>query len=124
LATLTVGGSNATRLAEALANLEIDSYKLTAPGWKLNKEYAEKITPDLKEVLETIPKEAPVVFFCLDGVQGCHSGGRTHKHFKMRGGRRWISNQIKMLKVLVSYCEGRTVGLAISDKIIIPRTTE
>ncbi len=41
-ATLTVGGSNATRLAEALANLGIDSYKLTAPGWKLNKENAEK----------------------------------------------------------------------------------
>jgi hypothetical protein len=41
--TLTVGGSNATRLAEALANLGIDSYKLASPGWKLNKENAEKI---------------------------------------------------------------------------------
>jgi hypothetical protein len=50
-ATLTVGGSNATRLAEALANLGIDSYKLASPAWKLNKENAEKIIPDLKEIL-------------------------------------------------------------------------
>jgi hypothetical protein len=67
-ATLTVGSSNATRLAEALANLGIDSYKLTSPGWKLNKENAEKIIPDLKEVLEPIPKEAPVIFFCIDNT--------------------------------------------------------
>ncbi len=67
-ATLTVGGSNATRLAEALANLGIDSYKLASPGWKLNKENAEKIVPDLKEILETIPQDAPVIFFCLDNT--------------------------------------------------------
>ncbi len=66
--TLTIGWSNATRLAEALANLGIDSYKLTTPGWKLNEENVEKIIPDLKEVIESIPKEVPVIFFCLENT--------------------------------------------------------
>jgi hypothetical protein len=36
--TLNVGGSNAMMTVDALANLGIDSFKLTTLGWKLNKE--------------------------------------------------------------------------------------
>jgi hypothetical protein len=46
----------------------MDSYKLSTPGWKLNKENVEKIIPDLKEILETNSKDAPVIFFCLDNT--------------------------------------------------------
>jgi hypothetical protein len=124
-ATLTVGSSNATRLAEALANLGIDSYKLTTPGWKLNKENAEKIVPDLMEVLEIIPKDAPVIFFCLDNMVfkvATAEGELTNiskcvaedDGFHINGSLVvapdfFIRNQIEMLKVLVSYCEGHTV---------------
>jgi hypothetical protein len=124
-ATLTVGGSNAMRLAEALANLGIDSYKLATPGWKLNKENAEKIVPDLKEILETIPQDAPVIFFCLDNTVfkvATAEGELTNiskcvaedDGFHVNGSLVvapdfFIKNQIELLKLLVSYCGGRTV---------------
>jgi hypothetical protein len=124
-ATLTVGGSNATRLAEALANLGIDSYKLATPGWKLNKENVEKIVPDLKEILETIPQDAPVIFFCLDNTVfkvATAEGELTNiskcvaedDGFHVNGSLVvapdfFIKNQIELLKQLVSYCGGRTV---------------
>jgi hypothetical protein len=93
-ATLTVGGSNATRLAEALANLGIDS-KLATPGWKLNKENAEKIVPDLKEILETIPKDAPVIFFCMDNTvfKVATAEGGAYEHLEMRRRRRRLPHQ-------------------------------
>jgi hypothetical protein len=124
-ATLTVGGSNATRLAEALANLGIDSYKLASPGWKLNKENAGEIVPDLKEILETIPKDAPVIFFCMDNTVfkvATAEGELTNiskcvsedDGFHINGSlvvapEFFIKNQIDLLKILVSYCEGHTV---------------
>jgi hypothetical protein len=125
-ATLTVGGSNATRLAEALANLGIDSYKLASPGWKLNKENVEKIVPDLKEILETIPKDAPVIFFCMDNtvfkvataqLRGSLPTYRnvTRKTTASTSMAPWwlplnsIKNQIELLKSLVWYCEVHTV---------------
>jgi hypothetical protein len=124
-ATLTVGGSNATRLAEALANLGIDSYKLASPGWKLSKENTEKIVLDLKEILETIPQDAPVIFFCLDNSVfkvATAEGELTNisrcvpedDGFHVNGSLVvapdfFIKNQIEMLKTLVSYCRGHTV---------------
>jgi hypothetical protein len=124
-ATLTVGGSNATRLAEALANLGIDSYKLATPGWKLNKENAEKIVTDLKEILETIPKDAPVIFFCMDNTVfkvATAEGELTNiskcvaedDGFHINGSLVvapdfFIRTQIDLLRTLVSYCEGHTV---------------
>jgi hypothetical protein len=120
-----VGESNATRLAEAMANLGIDSYKLASPGWKLNKENAEKIITDLKEILETIPKDAPVIFFCLDNTVfkvATAEGELTNISkcvpedvgFHVNGSLVvapdfFIKNQIEMLKILVSYCKGHTV---------------
>ncbi len=124
-ATLTVGGSNASRMAEALANLGMDSYKLSTPGRKLNKENVEKIVPDLKEILETIPKDAPVIFFCLDNTvfkvataegeltniskcvaedDGYHINGSL-----VVAPDFFICNQIELLKTLVALCEGHTV---------------
>ncbi len=130
-ATLMVGGSNATRLAEALANLGIDSYKLASPGWKLNKENAEKIIPDLKEVLETIPKNAPVIFFCLDNtvfkvateegeltnISKCvpEDDGFHVNSSLVVAPDFFVKNQIEMLKILVSYCEGHTVLIMCPD---------
>jgi len=124
-ATLTVGGSNATRMAEALANLGMDSYKLSSPGWKLNKENVEKIVPDLKEILETIPKDAPVIFYCMDNTvfkvataegelsniskcvaedDGYHINGSL-----VVAPDFFIRNQIDLLKRLVALCEGHMV---------------
>jgi hypothetical protein len=120
-----VGGSNAWRMAEALAILGMDNYKLTTPGWKLNKENVEKIIPDLKEVIESIPKEAPVIFFCLDNTVfkvATAEGELTNiskcvaedDGFHINGSLVvapdfFIRNQIELLKTLVSYCEGHTV---------------
>ncbi len=124
-ATLTVGGSNASRMAEALANLGMDSYKLSTPGWKLNKENVEKIVPDLKEILETIPKDAPVIFFCLDNTvfkvataegeltniskcvaedDGYHINGSL-----VVAPDFFIRNQIELLKTLVALGEGHMI---------------
>jgi hypothetical protein len=66
--TLTIGGSNANKTAEALSNLGMDSYKLASGGWKLTKEKVTALIPDLKEVIEQIPDSAPVILFCLDNT--------------------------------------------------------
>jgi hypothetical protein len=66
--TLTIGGSNANKTAEALSNLGIDSYKLASSGWKLTKEKVATLIPDLKEVIEQIPDSAPIILFCLDNT--------------------------------------------------------
>ncbi len=103
-ATLTVGGSNATRRAETLANLGIDSYKLASPGWKLNKENAEKIVPDLKEILETIPQDAPVIFFCLDNTI-----------FKVTTAEGELTN--------ISRCVPEDDGFHVNGSLVVARTS-
>jgi hypothetical protein len=35
-------------------------------GWKVSKENIDKLIPDLKEILSSLPAKTPVVFFCLD----------------------------------------------------------
>ncbi len=59
--SLTIGGSNAKKTAEALANLDTDSYKLARGGWKLTYASIATIIPDLKKVIEMIPESAPVI---------------------------------------------------------------
>ncbi len=61
-----VGGSNANQLAFSAAALGVDTYKHAQGGWKVTKESVDKLIPDLKNTLSSVPPDTPVVFFCLD----------------------------------------------------------
>jgi hypothetical protein len=61
-----VGGSNAKNLANAAANLGIDSYQLAKGGWKITRENIDKLIPDLKELMSSLPAGMPIILFCLD----------------------------------------------------------
>ncbi len=61
-----VGGSNANQLAFAVSALGVDTYKHGQGGWKVTKDSIEKLIPDLKNTLSSVPSDTPVVFFCLD----------------------------------------------------------
>ncbi len=61
-----VGGSNAKKLSQAAANLGIDSYMLAKSGWKITKDNIEKLIPDLKELMSSLPAGMPIILFCLD----------------------------------------------------------
>jgi hypothetical protein len=63
-----VGGSHASNLAYAASALGLDAYKIATGGWKLSKENVDKILPDLKDLLATLPPDTPVVIFCLDNT--------------------------------------------------------
>jgi hypothetical protein len=61
-----VGGSNAKNLSQAASNLGIDSYMLAKGGWKITRENIEKLIPDLKELMGSLPAGTPIIIFCLD----------------------------------------------------------
>jgi hypothetical protein len=61
-----VEGSNAENLSTAAANLGIDSYKLATSGWKITRENVEKLIPDLKDLMSSLPAGMPIILFCLD----------------------------------------------------------
>jgi hypothetical protein len=61
-----VGGSNAKELAHQACALGLDAYQITKSGWKISKDNVDKLLPDLRDVLGSVPPNTPVVFFCLD----------------------------------------------------------
>jgi hypothetical protein len=61
-----VGGSNAKNLSKAAANLGIVSYMLATSGWKITRDNIEKLIPDLKELMSSLPAGTPIILFCLD----------------------------------------------------------
>ncbi len=61
-----VGGSNAKKLSQAAANLGIDSYMLAKSRWKITKDNIEKLIPDLRELMSSLPAGTPIILFCLD----------------------------------------------------------
>jgi hypothetical protein len=61
-----VGGSNAKNLSQAASNLGIDSYTLAKGGWKITRENIEKMIPDLKDLMSSLPAGTPIIIFCLD----------------------------------------------------------
>jgi hypothetical protein len=63
---LIIGGSNAKNLAYAASSLGVETYQLVKGGWKISKENIDRLIPDLKEILSSLPAKTPVVFFCLD----------------------------------------------------------
>jgi hypothetical protein len=63
-----VGSSNASNLAHSASALGLDAYNFTKGGWKLSKENVDKLLPDLKDLLGTLPPDTPVVIFCLDNT--------------------------------------------------------
>jgi hypothetical protein len=63
-----VGGSNSSSLAFSASALGLDSYRISKGGWKLSKDNVDKLLPDLKDLLGTVPPDTPVVIFCLDNT--------------------------------------------------------
>ncbi len=61
-----VGGSNAGNLAFSASALGLDAFRISKGGWKLSKDNVDKLLPDLKDLLGTVPPDTPVVIFCLD----------------------------------------------------------
>jgi hypothetical protein len=72
-----VGGSNANNLALAAAALGVDTYKHAQGGWKVTKDSVDKLIPDLKESLSTVPPDTPVVADAAGGA-GLDSGADTN----------------------------------------------
>jgi hypothetical protein len=56
-----VGGSNAGNLAFSASALGLDAYRISKGGWKLSKDNVDKLLPDLKDLLGTVPPNTPVV---------------------------------------------------------------
>jgi hypothetical protein len=63
-----VGGSNAGNLAVSASALGLDAFRISKGGWKLSKDNVDKLLPDLKDLLSTLPPDTPVVIFCLDNT--------------------------------------------------------
>jgi hypothetical protein len=61
-----VGGSNAEKLSVAASGLGLHVYKHTKGRWKLAKANVDKLLPDLRDTLGSVPPDKPVVLFCLD----------------------------------------------------------
>jgi hypothetical protein len=61
-----IGWSNAKELAYQASALGLDAYQITQSGWKVTKENVDKLLPDLRDVLGSVPPDTPVVIFCLD----------------------------------------------------------
>jgi hypothetical protein len=59
-----VGGSNAKELAHQASALGLDAYQITKGGWKIMKDNVDKLIPDLRDVLGSVPPNTPVVIFC------------------------------------------------------------
>jgi hypothetical protein len=66
-----VGGSNAKNLSQAASNLGNDSYTLAKGGWKITRENIEKLIPDLKGLISSLPAGTPIIIFCLDNSCLC-----------------------------------------------------
>ncbi len=61
-----VGGSNARALSYAGASLGVNSDNIATGGWKLTRVNVDKLIPDLKDLMSSLPAGMPVVLFCLD----------------------------------------------------------
>ncbi len=55
-------------LVYSASALGLDAYKIAKGGWKLSRENVDKLLPDLKDLLGTIPSDTLVVIFCLDNT--------------------------------------------------------
>jgi hypothetical protein len=65
---LLAGRDKEPNLAYSASALGLDAYKIATGGWKLSKENVDKLLPDLKDLLATLPPDTPVVIFCLDNT--------------------------------------------------------
>jgi hypothetical protein len=61
-----VGGSNARALSSAAASLGVNAYNIAKGGWKITRENVERLIPDLKELMSSLPAGTPIVLFCMD----------------------------------------------------------
>jgi hypothetical protein len=61
-----VGRSNARALSSAAASLGANSYNIARGGWKITRENVDKLIPNLKEIMGSLPVCTPIVLFCLD----------------------------------------------------------
>jgi hypothetical protein len=61
-----VSRSNARALSSAAASLGANSYNIARGGWKITRENVDKLIPNLKEIMGSLPVCTPIVLFCLD----------------------------------------------------------
>jgi hypothetical protein len=61
-----VGGSNARALSSPAASLGANSCKIARGGWKITRKNVDKLIPDLKELMSSLPAGTPIVLFCMD----------------------------------------------------------
>ena len=66
---IIIGGSNAERLASALANLGLESETITNGGWSLKTDDVTHILPLLESLNVTVAASAPVIIYGMDN--GC-----------------------------------------------------
>ncbi len=71
MAALFIGGSNADRLANSAATLGIITETVTSAGWVLSTDAVTAILPQVIELCNSLPEDAPVVIYCLDNSSFC-----------------------------------------------------
>jgi hypothetical protein len=71
---LFIGGSNADRLANAVANVGVVPDTVTE-GWVLNTTSVSTALPQIEAYCLTLPTEAPVIIYCLDNSSFCQADG-------------------------------------------------
>lgn len=65
---LFIGGSHAKKLSSAASLLGLDAYKLASGGWKPTEGNVNILLPEIEETLDSLPKDCPVILFCLDNA--------------------------------------------------------
>ena len=88
---IVIGGSNADRLATALASLGLDPDTVTSGGWTISHDSISDILDHVEALCITLPPSAPVIIYGLDngsfmevnrdGIQSVirkHEDGRYH----------------------------------------------
>jgi hypothetical protein len=74
-----VGGSNASNLAYSASALGLDAYKIAKGGWKLSRGNVDKLLPDLKDLLGTVPSDTPVDLLFGQHKFSWSKQGRQHE---------------------------------------------
>ncbi len=96
MAVLFIGGSNADRLANSAATLGIITETVTMAGWVLSTDADTAILPQVIDLCNTLPEEAPVVIYCLDNSSFCcaNKDGQLSAITKLKDGLFHVPGEI------------------------------
>ncbi len=78
MAALFIGSSNADRLANSASTLGIITKTVTSAGWVLSTDAVTAILPQVIELCNSLPEDAPVVIYCLDNSSFCCANKDGH----------------------------------------------